>query len=82
MREKLIEARGTKSQLQVAGDIGISQQYLSKIESGERNPGFKLACAMSKYYQTSMEELFPDIFLQQKTPKSSKWKRNKEINIS
>lgn len=62
MRKKLIEARKSKSQLQVADELGISQQYLSKIESGERNPGFRLACAMSKYYQISMEELFPDIF--------------------
>lgn len=79
MRERLIEARGNKSQSQAACDIGITQQYLSKIESGERNPSFKTAYTISKYYQLSMEELFSDIFLYQKTPKSS---NKKMININ
>lgn len=74
MRKRLIEARGDKSQSDAACDLGISQQYLSKIESGERNPGFKVACAISKYYRLSMEELFPDVFLTKNTPNSSKTK--------
>lgn len=62
MRKELIEARGEVSQSQVAHEIGISQQYLSKIESGERNPGFRIACIISNYYNLPINYLFPDIF--------------------
>lgn len=72
MRKELIAARGEVSQSQVARDIGISQQYLSKIESGERNPGFRIACTISAYYNLPINYLFPDIFLKTSTPKCSK----------
>lgn len=63
MRQKLIEARGERTQTEVATEIGISQKYLSKLELGKRTPSMPIASKLSRYYQISLEELFPDIFL-------------------
>lgn len=62
MREKLIEARGDKSQKEVADSIGISQKTLSSIERGYRNPSVDLMKKIQGYYQISMLILFEDIF--------------------
>lgn len=64
MRKELIQARGVKSQQEVAGNIGISQKYLSKLELGRRNPSLRTASKIGNYYGKSVEQLFPDIFLQ------------------
>lgn len=63
MRDKLIDARGTKTQAEVAETLKISQKYLSKLELGKRNPSMVLASKIAKYYEQSVEKLFPDIFL-------------------
>lgn len=62
MRDRLIKARGKRTQTAVATAIGISQKHLSKLEIGDRNPSLKLASSLSAYYKSSVEELFPDIF--------------------
>lgn len=62
MRKKLIEARGDKSQKEVADSIGISQKTLSSIERGYRNPSVDLMKKIQAYYQISMLILFEDIF--------------------
>lgn len=62
MREKLILARGDKSQQDVAEDIGISQKTLSALERGYRNPSIDLMKKIQNYYQISMLTLFEDIF--------------------
>ena len=66
-RKELIEARGSKTQQEVALNLGVTQKYVSKLELGHRNPSMKLACKISSYYGISLEKLFPDIFL----PKNS-----------
>lgn len=71
MREKLIEARGKRTQTDVASQMGISQKYLSKLELGQRTPSLKIAIKIASYYKSSVEYLFPDIFLNEKSPKSS-----------
>ena len=63
MREALIKARGTKTQVVVTKSVGISQKYLSKLELGDRTPSLKVAFNIASYYQSSVESLFPDIFL-------------------
>ena len=63
MRKKLIELRGNKSQEEVSKEIGITQQFLSAIEKGERNPSIKIMKKFEIYYQKSMLDLFEDIFL-------------------
>ncbi|MFV0239534.1 MAG: helix-turn-helix transcriptional regulator [Lacrimispora sphenoides] len=63
MRKDLIDARGSKTQMEVAYDIGVTQKYISKLELGHRNPSLKIASKISKYYKKPIEMLFPDIFL-------------------
>lgn len=63
MREKLITERGKTNQADVASDIGIAQQYLSEIERGIKTPSAKLMNRIAFHYGKSVQELFPDIFL-------------------
>ena len=71
MRNTLIQARGNRTQMDVSSEIGISQKYLSKLELGHRTPSLKIAIKIASYYEKSVEYLFPDIFLMEKSPKSS-----------
>jgi transcriptional regulator with XRE-family HTH domain len=68
-RELLITLRGTKSQDKLAKELGISQQFLSAIELGVRNPNVKLMKKFEEYFKVPMEELFPDIFMNIRTTK-------------
>ena len=68
MRSKLIEARGKRTQTDISAEIGISQKYLSKLELGQRTPSLKIAIKIASYYNTSVEYLFPGIFLSEKSP--------------
>jgi putative transcriptional regulator len=68
-RELLIKLRGPKSQEELAKELGISQQFLSAIELGIRNPNVKLMKKLEEYFKVPMEELFPDIFLNSNTTK-------------
>lgn len=63
MRSNLINARGERSQQDVAEDIGISQKTLSALERGYRNPSIDLMKKLQNYYQVSMTILFEDIFI-------------------
>jgi len=71
VRNTLIEARGERTQTDVANAMGISQKYLSKLELGQRTPSLKIAIKIASYYKSSVEMLFPDIFLPEKSPNSS-----------
>ena len=70
----LINKRKAKGWLQedAANKLGTSQQFISLIEQGKRNPSLLLAKNMEKVYETPMEELFPDIFLESNTTKCNK----------
>lgn len=71
MRDALIEARGKKTQMNASLEIGISQKYLSKLELGQRTPSLKIAIKIASHYKRSVEDLFPDIFLDTNPPNSS-----------
>lgn len=71
MRTTLIKARGKRTQMNVANEMGISQKYLSKLELGQRTPSLKIAIKIAAYYESSVEVLFPDIFLPEESPNSS-----------
>ena len=64
MREVLIEKRKGKgiSRLKVAEEIGISEVFVRKIESADRNPSVETMLKFELFYGTSMRILFPDIF--------------------
>lgn len=76
MRRELINARGNKTQTEVAEALGITQKYLSKIELGQRTPSANLLAKFAQFYQVPLDVLFPDIFLASMTPK----RRNDDIN--
>ncbi|MBQ9885616.1 MAG: helix-turn-helix transcriptional regulator [Lachnospiraceae bacterium] len=61
MKNKLRELRGDNKLADTAAKIGISLQYLSKIEKGQRTPSLKIASKLSNYYDIPIEELFPNI---------------------
>ena len=46
------------TQAAVAKHLGISQSYLSKVESGLREPGFLLVESMCAYYGIELKRLF------------------------
>ena len=71
-RQRLIDARGSQSQINISTALGISQKYLSKIELGQRTPSAALLAKISHYYKQPVEFLFPDIFLNENTPKCCK----------
>lgn len=61
MNKQLIDARGKRTQTDVATAIGISVKHLSKLERNQRNPSLKTAWKLANFYGKSMEELFSDI---------------------
>ncbi|WP_391559637.1 helix-turn-helix transcriptional regulator [Robertmurraya sp.] len=64
-REHLIAVRKTiGTQESVAKELGISRQFLSMIEIGERNPTIKLMAKMEKYFNSPAKKLFPDLFFE------------------
>lgn len=68
-RKLLIELREKNDLFQkdVAELIGTTQQNISLIENGERNPSLILAKKLETLFDTPMESLFPDIFLNNNT---------------
>ncbi|MCK8824692.1 helix-turn-helix transcriptional regulator [Fuchsiella alkaliacetigena] len=71
VRDKMIAKRTAKnwSQEKLASKIGTSQQNISLIENGKRNPTLKLAKKLEIVLEEKMENLFPDIFLAIETTK-------------
>ncbi len=72
MRHNLIRLRGNRTQTEVAKELSITQKHLSAIERGTRKPSIQLMIRFESYFQKSITDLFPDIFLNNKTTKSGK----------
>jgi putative transcriptional regulator len=49
------------SQRQLSIDLDVSESHIRNIESGRGNPDAKLLFRLAKYFETSPEELFPDL---------------------
>lgn len=49
------------SQRQLSLDLNVSESHIRNIESGRGNPDVKLLFKLAKYFETSTEELFPDL---------------------
>ena len=58
--EKLRNARGTRSQKEVANALGISVSALSMYETEERLPRDDIKVRMANYYGTTVGYLFFD----------------------
>lgn len=69
VRRRLIKTRESHSlrQEDIAQKLGITQQTVSLIETGKRDPSLQLAKKFELLYDIPMEELFPDIFLELQT---------------
>lgn len=58
IRRRLIDARGKKSQTEVAKDLGISVSALSMYESCERVPRDEVKEQLAQYYGLTVGFLF------------------------
>ena len=54
---KKIRKERKYSQLKVAMDLSISREALSYYENGKRCPDIEMLCAMSKYFNVSIDFL-------------------------
>lgn len=77
MRMTLIEERKRKnlSRREVAENVGLAEITIRKIEENKRNPSIKTARKLSMYYEKTLDELFPDIFLLPSNTKCIKSKK-------
>ena len=58
IQKNLVTARGTKTQTEVARDLGISVSALSMYESGDRVPRDEVKEQLAQYYNTTVGALF------------------------
>lgn len=58
IKERLVKARGDRSQTEVAKGVGISTSALSMYESGERIPRDEVKEAIARYYGLTVGFLF------------------------
>ncbi len=58
MAKRLIKLRGDKSRESVATDLNISLSALAMYETGKRIPRDEIKVKFSKYYKTSVEDIF------------------------
>lgn len=49
------------SQRKVSIDLGVSEAQIRTIEAGRGNPSAELLFKLAKYFDTTPEELFPDL---------------------
>ena len=54
---QLREGKNIK-QVELAEDLGITNDYLSSLERGARTPSFKLAKKIADYFGTTIDEIF------------------------
>ena len=54
----LREARGL-TQAQLGAALGVSRQSVNSIEKGRYDPSLPLAIAIDRYFETTVEEIFP-----------------------
>lgn len=66
-RVRMKELRGNRSQLQMAGLLGFSQQQYSNIENGKRGIKPKYFKIFETVFNECIEKLAPDIFMQENT---------------
>lgn len=49
------------SQRQLSIDLNVCESHIRNIESGRGNPNAELLFKLAKYFETTAEELFPDL---------------------
>ena len=61
-RDKLIKARGKRTQTEIAELLGVEQQTYSHWERGRSKPSIEKMIFLEKILDVPKEELFFDIF--------------------
>lgn len=69
------ELRGKRSQFDIAGFLGVTQQQYSNIEKSEKPPKMETCIKLSKIFDKPIDYIFPDIFLSNNTSKTCKNKQ-------
>lgn len=64
------ELREKRSQLDIAGFLGVTQQQYSNIEKSEKPPKMETCIKLSKIFDKPIDYIFPDIFLSSNTSKT------------
>lgn len=67
IRQKMIEIRGKRSQLEMASLLGMSQQQYSNIEQGKRGIKPQNFKKFEVVFNEDIHILAPDIFMPAKT---------------
>ena len=57
-RIKEFRAKRSWTQEQLANEVGVSRETISYLEKGKYNPSLKLAYAVAKALESSIDELF------------------------
>ena len=70
VRQRMIDIRGKRSQLQMATLLNMSQQQYSNIENGKRGISPKYFKLFETVFNEDIHKLAPDIFLNNKTTES------------
>lgn len=60
---KLTKARGLRPRSDVADKVGVSQQYISMLEKGERAPSDSVLYELCKLYGVKVTDLLSENFL-------------------
>ncbi|MGO0986682.1 helix-turn-helix transcriptional regulator [Clostridioides difficile] len=58
---KVLREKKKVNQKDVALNIGITTSYYGMIEVGVRTPSLPIAIKLSKYFRTSVEDIFLDL---------------------
>jgi transcriptional regulator with XRE-family HTH domain len=61
-RYRLVEARGHRTQIEIARMCGVAQQTYSHWETGRQSPPIKKMLLLERVLGVPKEELFVDIF--------------------
>jgi transcriptional regulator with XRE-family HTH domain len=56
--DRLRELRGARTQEDVADEALVAREYLSKVESGHRNPSLDVLARLARALDVSLEDLF------------------------
>ena len=60
---KDIRLKNKISQEQLAVDVGVTVRYIAFLESGKRKPSIDVAFKIAKALQTTVDNIFLDLFL-------------------
>lgn len=81
---RIRQARVVKrwNQQRLAGEAGVSQNYISDIENGKSNPAISTVTAIAKVLGVSLDYLVPDMGIDEATPQRSGRFETKEANVA